>query len=125
MAEAIARRLLGGSTDVASAGITADEGASATKDAVRTMKERGLDISAHRSRCLSGLNLLDFDLLVALTPRIEQTLRDRGADASKLNALDIPDPYCKGLATYRATADAIERDLRRLFGLSPEKARCK
>jgi len=119
MAEAVARHLLGGSIEVASAGLDADDGAAATKDAVRAMKERGLDISAHRSRSLSALNLLDFDLLVALTPRIAQALRDQGADAEKLTGLDVPDPYCKGLETYRATATAIECDLRRLFGLTP------
>ena len=123
MAEAVARRLLGGSIDIASTGLEADEGASATKDAVRAMKERGLDIRAHRSRSLSALNLLDFDLLIALTPRIAQALRGEGADPSKLTALDVPDPYCKGLETYRATAVAIERDLRRLFGLTPEEPR--
>lgn len=123
MAEAAARHLLGGEMHVESAGIAADEGASATKDAVRAMEERGLDITAHRSRSLSTLNLPDFDLLVALTPTIAQHLRDRGVDASKLRALDICDPYGKGLDAYRATAVTIERDLRALFGASSEEHR--
>ena len=123
MAEAIARQLLGSNVDIASAGLEADDGASATRDAVRVMTDRGLDILAHRSRSLSALNLSDFDLVIALTPRIAQALRDQGMDACKFTALDVPDPYCKGLETYRITAGAIERDLRRLFGLTPEEPR--
>lgn len=123
MAEAVARHLLGGDTHVESAGIDAGEGFAATKDAVRAMKERGLDISAHQSRSLSALNLLDFDLLVAMTPMIAPALRNRGADASKIKVLDIPDPYGRGLDKYRATAVAIERDLQQLFGVSPEECR--
>jgi protein-tyrosine-phosphatase len=123
MAEAIARQLLSGSAEVASAGLDADDGASATKDAVQVMKERGLDIRDHRSRSLSALNLVDFDLLVALTPRIGQGLRDQGADPSKITVLDICDPYGKGLDVYRATASGIESELRRLFGLTPGEHR--
>jgi len=115
MAEAVARGLLDSGVRVESAGISADDGASAAKDAIRTMQERGVDISDHRSRSVSALNLLDFDLVVALTPSIAQALRDHGADKAKLTALDIDDPYGKGLEVYRATVLAIERDLRHLF----------
>ena len=118
MAEAVARHLLDSGVRVESAGISADDGASAAKDAIQAMQERGLDISDHRSRSVSALNLLDFDLVVALTPSIAQALRHHGADASKLTALDIRDPYDKGLQVYRATVLAIERDLRNLFGVS-------
>jgi protein-tyrosine-phosphatase len=114
MAQALASRLLG-ATQVESAGIDADEGASATKDAVRVMQERGLDISAHHARPFELVDLRQFDLVVALTPAIEQALRGQGADASKLRSLDILDPYCKGIETYRSTADAIDRELRLFF----------
>lgn len=123
MAEAVAQRLLGEGIHVESAGITADEDAPATKDAVLVMNERGLDISAHRSRSLSAVNLLHFDLVIALTPAIAQVLHGQGADASKVRMLDIPDPYGRGIDAYRATAVAIERALQRLFDLSPEEPR--
>jgi protein-tyrosine-phosphatase len=95
-----------------------DDGASATKDAVRAMKERGLDISGHRSRSFRTVNLDNFDLLVALTPAIGQDLQRAGVEVSKVAALNIPDPYNKGLDAYRATAGAIEGDLKKLFGKS-------
>lgn len=118
MAEALARHLLDSGVRVESAGIAADDGASAAEDAIRAMKERGVDISDHRSRSVSALNLSDFDLLVALTPAIAQALRHHGGDPSKLAALDIRDPYGKGLDVYRATVVAIEKDLRNLFRVS-------
>jgi len=121
IAAAMARELLGVAVHVESAGISAADGASATQDAVRAMKERGLDISNHRSRSFSALNLHDFDLLVALTPAIAQDVRHHGADAPRVATLNIPDPYGKGLDAYRATALAIERDLRSLFGPNLER----
>lgn len=120
MAAAMARHLLGEGAHVESAGTSADDGASATKDAVQAMKERGLDLGSHRSRSVGVLNVRDFDLLIAMTPAISRDVRDLGADASRVATLDIPDPYCKGLDAYRATAMAIERELRRLFNLNRE-----
>src|SRR5207249_161367 len=121
MAAAMARELLGAAGHVESAGISADDGASATKDAVRVMKERGLDISGHRSQSLSAVNLRDFDLLVALTPAIAQGIRHHGVEPSRVATLNIPDPYGKGLDAYRATAVAIERDLKKLFDANSEQ----
>ena len=120
MAQAVARALLGSTVRVESAGISADDGASAAKDAIQAMRERGIDISDHRSRSVTSLSLSDFDLVVALTPAIAQTLRQHGTDGANLKALDIRDPYGKGLAVYRTTVLAIERDLRALFGQRPE-----
>ena len=120
MAQAVARTLVAGDIRVESAGISADDGASAANDAIQAMRERGIDMSAHRSRSVSALDLSDFDLVVALTPAIGQALRQLGTDGAKLKVLDIRDPYGKGLAVYRTTALAIEKDLRNLFGQPPE-----
>lgn len=116
MAAALAHHVLGDTVRAESAGISADDGASATKDAVRAMKERGLDISDHRSRSFQAVNLHDFDVLVALTRAIGEHLRRAGAEPARIETLNIPDPYNRGLDAYRNTAGAIERDLKRLFG---------
>lgn len=115
MAAALAGQILGIATQVESAGASAEDGASASKFAIEVMKNRGLDIAGHRSRSLQGVTLANFDRVVALAPKIADALLLRGVDASKLVVLDIPDPINAGLETYRATADAIERDLQRLF----------
>lgn len=115
MAAAMARQLLGAGVRVESAGVSADEGALATKNAVQAMKEYGLDISDHRSRSFGALNPRDFDLLVALTPAIAQDVLCHLTDTLRIATFDIPDPYRKGLEAYRVTLLAIERELRKLF----------
>lgn len=120
MAAAMARDLLGKGAHVESAGTSAADGASATREAVQAMKELGLDVGNHRSRSVDALNVRDFDLLIAMTPAIARDVRRLGADASRVVTLDIPDPYCQGLDAYRATALAIERELRKVFDLSRE-----
>lgn len=115
MAHAVARMLLGANARIESAGICADDGASATRDAVQVMQERGLDISDHRSRSVTTLRLSDFDLVVAMTAAIAETLRLHGVGQAKLRALDVNDPYGNGLEAYRSTAAAIDSALRHLF----------
>ncbi len=118
MAAALASDLLGATARVESAGTSADNGAEATRDAIQVMSERGLNIGAHRSRPLSAVKLADYDIVVAMTPEIGQRLRDKGVPAPKLHSLAIPDPLGQGVETYRATALAIERELKRIFGTS-------
>lgn len=95
MAAAMARQLVRATLHAESAGISASAGAFATRDAVLAMQGRGLDISGHRSRALSGLALRDFDLVVALTPAIARHLRAVGVEPSRLATLDIPDPLAR------------------------------
>jgi protein-tyrosine-phosphatase len=116
MAEAIARDVLGGDAHVESAGVAAEEGVGAPEEAVGAMRERGLELRAHRSRPLGALALCDFDLLVAMSPAIALRLRGHGVDPVKLRSLNVGDPHGGSLDVYRATAAIIERDLRALFG---------
>ena len=116
MAEAIARDVLGGDVHVESAGIAADEGVGAPTEAVWAMKDRGLDLSAHRSRALAALALRDFDVIVAMSPAVAQRLRAHAVDTFKLRSLNVADPHGGSLDVYRDTAAIIERGLRALFG---------
>ena len=122
MAAALARDLMGEDAQVESAGTAADNDAGATREAVQVMCERGLNIANHRSRSLREINLADFDIVVALTPEIGQTLREKGVHVTKLHALSIPDPLGRGLEAYRETAVAIESHLKRLFSPSTDAA---
>jgi protein-tyrosine-phosphatase len=117
MAAALAQHLLGKGAKVECAGTIAEDGDAAAREACQVMMEHGLELGPHRSRPLRKVKLGDFDLVVALTPVIAQTLRDHGADASTIKSLDIRDPLGRGLEAYRETAIVLERDLRRLFGL--------
>jgi protein-tyrosine-phosphatase len=116
MAQAIASTLLGGSGVSQSAGIDAAQGMHATREAIHIMRERGLDISSHRSRSITGLNLAEFDMIVAMTPAIAEELRRNHAlDDAKLKVLTIRDPYGHGLEAYRLRAAEIESALRAIL----------
>jgi protein arginine phosphatase len=121
MAAAMARQRVGAMLHAESAGISATVGTVATREAVLAMQERGVDISRHRSRALSGLDLSDFDLVVALTPAIARHLRAVGTEPSRIATLDVPDPLGKGLDAYRATAGVLESALERLLPPGPER----
>ena len=129
MAEAIARKLIieRGLSDVeaVSAGTSAWEGAPASDGALLVGMERGLDLSQHRASPLSRDAVRDADLVLAMGPhhleRIEALggtgkaylLTDyasRGASSKAVN-----DPIGGELDVYRATADELETEIRRIF----------
>ena len=114
MAAAIAQQFLSSTARVESAGTAASGGSAATPDAVEVMRERGLDIESHRSRSVHSVNLGRYDLIVALTPSIANFLRRQADGRSDIEVIDVPDPLGQGLTAYRETADAIEREVRRI-----------
>jgi 6-phosphogluconolactonase len=127
MAEAIAAKLLGGAAQVESAGTLerARDGDGPAAHAVRAMRERGLDISGHHSRFLDAVNPQDFDLVVALEPKIDQEIRRRAPRfASRLAApLHVTDPIGGGPDDYRKAAEDIEKGIRSLFNLPAQQGK--
>lgn len=114
MAEALARGITGGRVQIESAGIEAADGMPATAHAVSVMAERGSDITSHRARSVESVDLVQFDVVVAMTPWIADRLRRLGVDTARIRSIDVDDPYCKGLAEYRKAADEIEQALHQL-----------
>jgi protein-tyrosine-phosphatase len=114
MAEALARRVAGCGVQVESAGIEAADGIPATEHAVTVMAERGADIKSHRSRSVESVDILQFDVVIAMTPWIADRLRRLGVDAARIRSMQVEDPYCKGVAEYRRAADGIEQALQLL-----------
>ena len=96
MAEALARRVAGGGVQVESAGIEAADGIPATEHAVTVMAERGADIKNHRSRSVDSVDVLQFDVLVAMTPWIAERLRRLGVDAARIRSIQVEDPLLQG-----------------------------
>ena len=116
MAEVIAKRLLQTKAHIESAGIAASDSFPATKDAIKTMSEMGLDLREHRSRDIGALELSNFTTFIAMTPLIAKELAKMGVDHGKILELNVPDPYGRGVEEYRATALKIEDELRSAFG---------
>jgi len=129
MAEAIARKIAieRGLPDVetGSAGTSAWDGAAISDGAMLVGIERKLDLSSHRSRQLTKQLVQESDLILAMGPHhLERIQALGGADKAYLLAAypshttqgrGISDPMGGDLEVYRATADELEAEIRRVF----------
>ena len=88
---------------------------------------RGFSLT-HRSRPVSGLDFLDFDLIVAmddqnyedlmhLAPSVEATHKvKRMAEYFKINKMSyVPDPYYMGMEGFALVLDLLEDGCRNLY----------
>jgi protein-tyrosine-phosphatase len=129
MAEAIARKVAieRGLTDVeaTSAGTSAHDGSPASDGALLVGMERGMDLSLHRAQLLTRELVADADLILAMGPqhleRIE-ALGGRGRAyllsnfaSHGVSQRPISDPIGAELDVYRATADELETEIRRVL----------
>lgn len=129
LADAIARKVAVerglAEIEIVSAGTSAWDGAPASDGALLVGMERGLDLSQHRSQTLTRQLVRDADLVLAMGPhhleRIEALggtgkaylltdFASRGAVARPVN-----DPIGGELDVYRATADELDQEVRRVF----------
>lgn len=129
LAEAIARKVAieRGLTDVeaVSAGTSAHDGAPPSDGSLLVGLERNMDLGAHRAQTLTRELVRSADLILAMGPqhleRIE-ALGGRGkayllsefASHGRSNR-PISDPIGAALEVYRATADELEDEIRRVL----------
>jgi protein-tyrosine-phosphatase len=92
-----------------SAGIDCGGGLPAATNAVNAMRERGLDLSGHRSKDVDELDLSEFDTVVAMSPAIARSVAS--LQPRRVITWDIADPYGGSIERYRNTANEIERKL--------------
>lgn len=131
MAEAIARAVetaspaTGVTTRFASGGIAAMEGAPATPEAVRVLRERGIDLSDHASGPVTPELIEQAEVIYTMTPTHAQAVMQAVPDAAHKvfplsDAEPVEDPIGQGIDVYRRTADQIERLVRaRLATIAP------
>jgi protein-tyrosine-phosphatase len=129
LAEAIARKVAIerglSAIDVASAGTSAWEGASASDGSILVGMERRLDLSGHRSQPLSRSLVEASDLILAMGPHHLERIEALGGagkaflltayPASGAGGRAVSDPLGAELDVYRTTADELEREIRRVF----------
>lgn len=129
MAEAIARKIAieRGLQDVEaqSAGTSAHDGAPASDGSLLVTMERGMDLGGHQAQTLTRELVRDADLIFAMGPhhleRIEALggagksylLADYASHGASTRA--ISDPIGAELDVYRATADELEVEIRRVL----------
>jgi len=129
LSEAIARKITieRGLTDVEamSAGTSAHDGAPASDGALLVGMERNMDLGGHRAQTLNRDLVRQADLILAMGPHhLERIEALGGAGRSYLlsdyashgaSSRPISDPIGAELDVYRATADELEEEIRRVL----------
>jgi protein-tyrosine-phosphatase len=129
LAEAIARKVAieRGLTDVEalSAGTSANDGSPASDRTLLVGKERNMDLGSHRSQTLSRDIVRDADLILAMGPHHLDRIEALGGAGKSYLLADyashgkstrpISDPIGAELDVYRATADELEEEIRRVL----------
>jgi len=129
LAEAIARSVAAerglDDIEVASAGTSAWDGATASDGSMLVAIERGYDLDAHRARTLTADLVGWADLVLAMGPQHrERAIALGGAGKSYLltdyasrgaTARAVNDPFGGDLAGYRTTADELETEIRKVL----------
>jgi protein-tyrosine-phosphatase len=129
LSEAIARKIAieRGLTDVEamSAGTSAHDGAPASDGSLLVGLERNMDLGGHRAQTLNRDLVRQADLILAMGPHhLERIEALGGAGRSYLlsdyashgaSSRPISDPIGAELDVYRATADELEEEIRRVL----------
>jgi protein-tyrosine-phosphatase len=129
MAEALARKYVIErglvDIDVASAGTSSWEGAAASDGALLVGLERRLDLSTHRSQQITRALVEGSDLIFTMGPHhLERVEALGGAGKAYLltgyptrgaSGRAISDPMGGDLDVYRASADELEAEIRRVL----------
>ncbi len=126
MAVGIARHAFGDGFIAESAGVGASgAGAKPTVEAQVAMKSLfNTDISGHRARPVSSVDIADFDYIIAMDFYIYSTLKDGSRiPESKLFGWDIEDPLGQGVDVYKATALKIQARLERFVDNLPAEGK--
>jgi protein-tyrosine phosphatase len=130
LAEALLKEALGPTVEVSSAGLGALVGHPAHPEAMEIMRERGLDITAHRGRQFTPAAALQADLILVMD-RAQKEACDRLAPAARGRVFllghwlppeeqEIPDPIQRGAKAHR---DAYAHIVRALEGWLPRLKR--
>lgn len=128
MAEAITRKIAieKGLTDldVASGGTSAWDSAPPSDGALLVAMERGMDLSEHRAQNLTREIVQSCDLILAMGPHHLERIEALGGEGKAFLLSDyashgqvkraISDPIGAELDVYRATADELEEEIRRV-----------
>lgn len=109
MAEGLARHSIGENARIESAGLSPVlEGA--TPEAIFTMGQiYGIDISRHKPRGLTDIQLELFESIIVLDAHVFKSLKSRHPSLTeKLTLWDIEDPFGQEPSAYRKAAERIK-----------------
>ena len=107
--------------EVSSCGIGARGGSRATTEAELVMKNREVDITSHRSRPCTREDVLDSDIIFAMSTEhfiFMSGLVPQAKD--KIKVLGIPDPIGMGVMVYEEVINSIDRKMKEVWDLIVE-----
>jgi ribosomal-protein-alanine N-acetyltransferase len=105
--------------EIASCGLCAFSGDSATDESIEVMKKYGIDLSTHRARPFSPYMISEIDLFCVMTDSHAQTLSQLVPE-EKIITLGISDPYGKGKTAYEKCAEEINTALEDILAILPK-----
>lgn len=111
MAAGLAMKILGDIGVFESAGISLSD-SRANDNAIKVMREMGIDISNHYPRRVSSLSLSDFDFIIAMDSNVNLRLKSllpEGPD--KILSWDVDDPWGGDIEDYRKCAETISNKI--------------
>ena len=107
------RRRLEREIEVTSCGILARDGGPATSEAIYVMKNREIDISGHRTRSCRREDVLEADLIVAMSQDHYDFLVGLVPGVKeKIKVLNITDPIGMGIPAYEEVVKTLEEKLK-------------
>ena len=108
------RKKLSTEIEIASCGILARDGGSATSEAIFVMKNREIDISSHRTRSCRREDILESDLILAMAKEHYDFLAGLVPNVKdRIKVLDIEDPIGLGMPVYEEVVRKLEEKLKK------------
>jgi len=112
--------------EVESAGVSAEVGRPATREARQVLAELGVSGEGHVARMLTERMLVEADLVLVATESLRRrVMQFDNADASKTNLMlvdaDLPDPWGLSLEDYRDTATRLQGMVDRVIAAAAKK----
>lgn len=112
--EELKRRKLDREIEISAVGILARDGGSATSEAILVMKNREIDISRHRTRACRREDVLEADLILAMSQEHSDFLTGLVTGVKeKIKVLEVKDPIGLGIPVYEEVVQDLERKLKR------------
>jgi len=113
-------QIVGFSVKIESAGVVDREGVRVSRHTLAVMKERGIDMSSHRSRYVGNISLENFDHIYCIDERVKKRLIDFDADSSRIVILNeknggIPNPFHRDIEAYEKCASLIETEVKKVI----------
>jgi len=125
MAEAWAKHYGDGRIEVYSAGSCAY--GQIIADTYAVMREKGISLEGQKSKGLRAVPLDEMDIVVRMGPEVE--CAPPAGFKGRIEQWNIPDPYARGLETFRMARDLIELEVQGLLadlpaaGAAPKSAK--